>query len=397
MDILLIAYSFGAGKGSEPGVGWNAAVSLIQRGHHVTVITTDEFTDANTNAAKEFGTSLSIREWSCGLSGYALAKTYRRWQKLVAPKVRQLVREQHFDVIHQVNFNQYRYINFVQDCGLPYLAGPLGGGETVPFAFMGELSGKLKIKELIRYIGADALPCGWKTLRSKNRGMYLSSTPQTHDRLKKWAGIDSVTTPIIAVGENEIRDAVDKSGIPPFILAAGRVIPEKGMVILLRALAILWEQGVKIPLHIAGIATSDQRAHIDSLRAGYNLPPHAVVPLPMLPRNELMDLMAQSRAFIYPAFRDSGSMAVLEALAVGTLPVCFDIGSQSWLPEQFSVKVPVRKKLTVNDLAAGIKQALERETNAETNLERVSFVREKMTWRSRAELFEHCYLELQKP
>lgn len=39
LKILLSAYACEPGKGSEPGVGWNWALSLARRGHQVWVLT----------------------------------------------------------------------------------------------------------------------------------------------------------------------------------------------------------------------------------------------------------------------------------------------------------------------------------------------------------------------
>ena len=59
-------------------------------------------------------------------------------------------------------------------------------------------------------------------------------------------------------------------------------------------------------------------------------------------------------------YRDSGSMALLEALARGCRIVCLDIPSQEWLPEQFCHKVAVQPTSSAMEdaLASALQQEI---------------------------------------
>ena len=68
MNILLSSYSFGAGRGSEAGVGWNVAKGLALRGHTVTVLTTSEFSSGNRSAIEQEELNITLIEEDCGIS-----------------------------------------------------------------------------------------------------------------------------------------------------------------------------------------------------------------------------------------------------------------------------------------------------------------------------------------
>jgi hypothetical protein len=107
---------------------------------------------------------------------------------------------------------------------------------------------------------------------------------------------------------------------------------------------------------------------------------------PFIERSELKEILASASAFVYPAFRDSGSMAVLEALAVGAWPICLDISSQHWLPPDLACKIPIHSSDQVADhLASAIYDSIVRSTrNSDWNQRRIKFLRNRMTWDAKA-------------
>jgi glycosyltransferase involved in cell wall biosynthesis len=63
--------------------------------------------------------------------------------------------------------------------------------------------------------------------------------------------------------------------------------------------------------------------------------------IPFMQRDELLSVMTECDLSVYPAFRDSGSMSVLEACSLGCPTICFDAGGQDAFPDDILIKVPV--------------------------------------------------------
>lgn len=400
MRILLSSYSFGANRGSEAGVGWNVAKGLARRGHEVTVLTTSEFHALNEPAVSGSGLPIRLVEWDAGLSvaDFPLAASYHRWQQAVGGRLRQLCAESGFDIVHHVTFNQYRGVKDVFAAGLPYVVGPVGGAETVPFCLLGDLPPKMRIKEMVRRLPWDALPLGRRVRSAAAPGTILASTPGTQRRLLRTAGIGNVQLmPIIAIAEEEIAvEPPTPSADPFFVFYGGGARAEKGTLLLLRCMARLWRQGVRVPVRLVAVQEG-LRPALQRYAAAQGLPPEAVEFPPFMPRQELMALMRRSAAFIALNFRDDGCMALLEAVAQGVPSVCLDIPSQFWLPQEFAVKVPVRAGEVEASLALALGQVLRRpEADAAWHRRRVAFLREKMLWSVRIGQLEQCYNELLK-
>ncbi|MFI3244683.1 MAG: glycosyltransferase family 4 protein, partial [Akkermansia sp.] len=227
-------------------------------------------------------------------------------------------------------------------------------------------------------------------------GLFIASGPQTQARLQQVAGLSqTLLSPIIAVREDEIaKPHHHEDATEPYLIYAGGLRPEKGPFVMLRALAKLWARGCRIPLKMAAVPA----AAIEGLRAdiaALGLPAEAVQILPFMPRHELMDLMRSSRAFLCFNFRDSGCMALLEAVALGVPSICFDNEEQFWLPHEFSCKLAVRGQSMAqleDALAEAMRSACESpRPDGAWHARRMAWLRRCMTWDARLRYLEACY------
>lgn len=407
MKILLSSYSFGAGRGSEAGVGWNVAAGLAQRGHDVTVLTTTEFSQGNHQTIEAKGLKLQLWEWDEGLADFPKRSTYNRWQSRIRFRLKKLLKEESFDVFHHITFNQYRGIRDVFGMGLPYLIGPVGGAELISGNHLSDaaLPWPTKIKETLRHLPCDALPLILRCNRSRERGMVLASNLPTARRLNGNfpAGLRRPATvcPIIAIHESEIvEEPAPRAGEPYFIFDGG-LRPEKGAHLLLRALARAWQSGCRIPVRMAAVRDPEQ---LRRLAASEGLPREAVEPMAFMPRGDMLAAMRGAVAFISASLRDSGCMALLESVAQGVPSICWSIPSQDWLPAEFAAKIPLSphgqsshdaRESGIRSLTAALLEAAEAPPRpAEWHLRRCAWLRETMTWSVRLSQLETCYRQL---
>lgn len=407
MKILLSSYSFGAGRGSEAGVGWNVAAGLAQRGHEVTVLTTTEFTESNRKAIEAQHLRLRLWEWDEGLADFPNRATYNRWQKRVRPRLKKALKEESFDVFHHVTFNQYRGIRDVFGTELPYLIGPIGGAELIPGShlFDAAIPCATTLKESMRHFPFDALPLILRCNRTRARGMVLASNLPTALRLNRnlLAGLNTPATvcPSIAIHRSEIVEEPSPRAEKPYFIFDGGLRPEKGAHLLLRSLARAWEAGCRIPVRMAAVKDPER---LRRMAASEGLPPEAIEPMAFMARGEMLAMMRGAVAFISASLRDSGCMALLESIAQGVPSICWDIPSQEWLPGEFATKIPLfpRQKIafstaefSLRGLQAALLQAAGSPPRpAEWHRRRCDWLRANMTWEVRLSQLETCYRQL---
>lgn len=392
------SYSFGAGRGSEAGVGWNVAAGMAARGHEVCVVTTSEFRHLNLPALEKANLPLQLVEFDAGLTYFNSSRSYKHWQKSVGGELRRLAAENHFDLIHHVTFNQYRTLHDVFEVDLPYVIGPIGGAETVHPRFWKELPLRMALKEAVRYLPWDVLPLKKRMAAAAARGVVMVSTPQTAARLKTTARINNARlTPIVSLHESEIVSEAPQPAREPYFVFDGGARPEKGLKLMLRALALLWRDGIMVPVKVAAV-DEQARPRICEYIAGLGLPPEAVEMIPFMPRAGLLELLKGARGFVSVGFRDAGCMALLEAVALGVPSLCLDLSGQHWLPAEYAIKVPVQGSKIENRIAAAMAKLVNSPARSpEWHARRASWVRENMSWQARLDYIEQVYRELVNP
>ena len=399
MNILLSTYSFGAGRGSEAGVGWNVARGLALRGHSVTVLTTSEFRYLNEPALQKERLNITLIEEDCGIRDFPRSDSYRKWQRRIVPIIRSLSARQHFDLIHHITLNQYRWAHDVFSTNLPYVIGPVGGAELVPTPLLryGHLPLAMLIKEIMRRCTLDVIPLIRRCKKHRKSGIVLASNQATADRLKKLP-IRPIICPAIAVHRHEIISSpAPLDAHASFILFDGSLTrSQKGVRLALRTICQLWKKGVQVPLRIVGLSPNDATIIIHYAQET-GLPDKALQLEGQVTRSTMLQYMQQAVVMFSCVYRDSGSMALLEALAQGSRIVCLEIPSQEWLPEQFCHKVAVQP--TSAAMEEALASALQQEIAAPANTEewhanRVQWIEQNMTWDARLDTFEELYHQI---
>ena len=102
---------------------------------------------------------------------------------------------------------------------------------------------------------------------------------------------------------------------------------------------------------------------------------------------------------VYPAFRDSGSMSVLEASVLGCPTICFNAGGQDAFPDDILLKVPVSDSYENNleVFADKLKWAYQNpKETAELGIKAKKYVYANFTWENKIEALDKVYKEILK-
>jgi glycosyltransferase involved in cell wall biosynthesis len=146
----------------------------------------------------------------------------------------------------------------------------------------------------------------------------------THMSLDACVRIDPRRVSVI--GEAAARhfnaiDASSPSGEGPYVLYAGSLMPHKNVDTLVAAFA---PDGIEMGLRLAGPATADERAHLESVIAGLDAG-ERVRHLGWLDDHELACWYAGASAVVIPSVHEGFGLPVIEALQLGVPVVASDI------------------------------------------------------------------------
>ena len=333
--ILLSAYACEPDKGSEPGLGWMWATHLAVQGHDVWVITRTA-NQAAIECALHSPHPPNLHFVYCDLPrrarGWkkfpgALYLYYFVWQWLAYRQARRLHRVHRFDCVHHVTFVSLRAPSFMGWLGIPFVFGPVSGGERVPWALRRKMSWSAQAFELARDC-ANLVTRFDPLLRSAFKvadRIYVTSRDSL--RLVPAACREKCVVQL-AIGISRRQLGFSRRKIPSYgpqlrCLYVGRLLEWKGLHLALLAVQRAAEQGVPVHLTLIGDGPARRGLQLSALQLGVA---EQIEWIPWLPHDEVQRLFHQHHVFLFPSLRDSGGMAMLEALAHGLPVVCTDLG-----------------------------------------------------------------------
>ena len=337
MKILLSAYACEPNKGSEPGVGWNWALEIARLGYEVWVLTrANNRVTIEAELAKSppipnlnflyYDLPLWTRWWKKGRRGIHLY--YLMWQwgaYLMAKKVHEAER---FDQVHHVTIVSIRQPSFMGNLGIPFVFGPVSGGERAPWRLRLGYSLRNRIWEGLKdlsnlWVKVD--PLLRRTFKQAQR-IYVTSTWNLTLVPRKYRQKASVLLPI-GFNSNELPGLAKPLSQNYTIndcfriLYVGNLLYMKGMHLGIPAFAQLLKERPDAKLTLVGSGPDGRQWRAIAKKLGVD---DRIVWIPRLDRQKLSAVYSAHDIFIYPALQDPGGMVILEALAHGLPVVCLN-------------------------------------------------------------------------
>ena len=332
MRILLSAYACAPGEGSEPAVGWNWATTLARHGYDVCVITRANNRDAieaTCRANPQSGLTFLYydlphwaRWWKKGRRGIYLY--YFLWQLGAYLQARHLVRKVKFDYVHHITLSAFRNPSFMAFLGIPFIFGPVGGGERTPLRLRATFPWRGKVLDCLRDI-ANVVAKSDPLLRAclKRSRLILCKTSQTArlippayaSRVRVRLEIGTANVPSASVPQGKTGELR--------VLYIGRLIYWKGVHLALRAFAEFRRHHPLATFTIVGDGREREWVHRLADRLLLN---GCVRWLNWIPHNEVSRLYDSHDVLLFPSLHDSGGSVVLEALSRSLPVICLDLG-----------------------------------------------------------------------
>lgn len=346
MRILISAFGFQPNVGSEAAVGWRWANALAQD-HEVTVITDITRKIVVESAATPLRPNLRVLyyrpRWlrSVPLNSTTAQMLYTGWQFGLPFHARRLHRERPFDLALHLTYSVFRHPCFLGWLGIPFIFGPLGGGEDAPLRLKRSIRGREKAREILRtLVNKVALFDPFLWLSYARATLILVSTEHTRAALPWPFRRRAIVYPNLGA---DLISPAPRQTRPPSqplqLLFAGRLIGWKGVHLAIRALAEARARGVDAELNIAG--SGPYEGDLKTLTASCGLTAH-VRWLGQLPRDELLTLYGEMDCFLFPSLHDSGGSVVIEAQARGLPVICLSLGGPPTLIAKDSgIVIPV--------------------------------------------------------
>jgi glycosyltransferase involved in cell wall biosynthesis len=410
MRIVIVAYAACPLSGSEPGLGWNWAWYL-SRHHEVWLVTFPVFRDkieaylaAHPNERLHVvWAELDPRfdPWRPGSSMWRAKLHYFLWLARMQRVVRELTCSERVEVVHFVSLNTVSAPPALWRLPIPFIWGPIGGGEVPPPAFR-HYYGRDWWRECIRALRIRLVVRSPALRRAVRGARYLLANNRETRALLVQAGAGAGKLRLMA--DNGLRpEAIDgklrsRSGDGVLVLLwAGRLEQRKALPVLIDALAVLEgreaaRKGAPVRLLVAG--GGPRREAWEAYAHRRNVA-HRISFLGLVPFERMPDVFAQADLFVFTSLRDALGSVVLEAFGQGLPVLTLDHQGAINYPDDATVKVPVT---TPEETAEALASAIEGLRRRPEEIERLSrgalAAAQTFDWQKRAAEMTRIYEDI---
>ncbi len=404
MKVLISAYSCEPGRGSERGVGWNVAYEVAKHNEVWVLTRPDESREAieaelvaNPLPNLHF-VYFTLPFWQdsmrLGQSG-AMQIHYYLWQIQAYFVARKLHRKIGFDLAHHVTFVKYSAPSLLSLLPIPFVWGPVGGGESAPPKFWKDFSFRARLYEWARDIFRNTGqrdPMVGMTIR--NSAVVRATTDDTAKRLYQMGATTVQIVPEVGLLDEEIA-ALNQYPLPASqpirFISMGRLLHWKGFHLGVQAFA-------KANLTDAEYWLVGEGPEMDNLKhlAETGGVTDKVKFLGRLPREETLECLGESHVLVHPSLHDSGGWVCIEAMASGRPVICLNLGGPAiQVTEQTGFKLSAQDPDQVIRDMASVMQKLAHNPNLRIQMGKAGrqWVNENFSWKVVGERLNSLYKE----
>jgi glycosyltransferase involved in cell wall biosynthesis len=214
--------------------------------------------------------------------------------------------------------------SFMGRLGIPFVIGPIAGGERSPIRLRRSMPFWGKASELLRDLGILSQRYSPLTRPAFAAAERIFVTTADSLRLvpSKWRSKTAVHLAIGTRGDAERNEEQRPPDKPRFVFA-GRLLHLKGVHLAIRALAQVKATIPDATLTLLGNGPAER--WLRAVAKEYEVA-HAVEFAGQIPRQQLVNSYGSYTALVFPSLHDTGGLVVLEALQAGVPVVCLDLG-----------------------------------------------------------------------
>lgn len=333
------------------------------------------------------------RWWKRGERG--VRAYYYLWQIGAYLRARRLYRIHDFDLVQHVTLVKYWAPSFMSLLPIPFIWGPVGGGDSTPKPFLNDLGWRGRVYEWVRMVArAIGEHDPFVKLTARRAAIALATTAATAARLRALGVRDVRLLSEVGASEEEF-DALNGRPQGPDgpirFISIGRLLAWKGFHLGLRAFARVTMPAAEYWI----VGDGPERRRLESLAAELGVADRVKF-CGQVAHGDVSALLMDSSALIHPSLHDSGCNVCLEAMLCARPVVCLDIGGPAlFVTDKTGYKVPPNEpQRVIEDLARAMSAiASDPAERARMGQAARASVAEHFRWDRKAAELERCYSE----
>ena len=374
-----MAYAISPYRGSEYAVAWNyvAHMSKYHRltvvygasGNHMgDVVEMEEYARSHTMANVRF-IAVKPDKLARALNWpnrhdffvYSFYYAYRRWHWQVYKQVLELLKTDHFDLVHYVGMIGYREPGYLWKLGLPYVWGSVSGANNAPRQLMKHMPlagrAKLTFRSVANTIQFHTMHRLKKALEATD--VLLTATSENQQKFRQVHHKDSICLPencitgTITLDESKFNNPAKYN-----IIVIGTLDARKSVGVFLEALAQVRNRD---KLHVDIVGDGPLRAGLQGYAREHVLD-GLITWHGQLPRAEAVKIFNRAHLHVITSVSEGNPTTIWEAMSYGVPTMSFDhCGMHDTICDKCGIRIPIAKRYDdcVSSIAHNIDVLLE--------------------------------------
>lgn len=402
MKILYIACSCSPDYGSEDTVGWNIPLQATKSGHEVYIIVRsgtkkviEKWMEKNTfeNMPRFFYIETSTLLKKMAKGPFFTLRLYEFSSK--AYKVAKKLCQVHsIDIIHQITPVEFRSIgNYGNIPNTKFIIGPIAGGQKIN-RLLWRYAGN-KVIEHIRVL-MNNLIIRSKQYRKKieKADEILFANYETKEMFLKYSLVDENCTVIPEIGISKENKLKSYKREPVVFLLVGRLIPIKGIDIVLDALRYLNEENFVIRVCGEGKLKTKIKKRIEKEELNGK-----VELVGFVNYHKMQEEYKNATALLMPSLREATGTVLVEAMSNNIPVVTFEqFGAKLIIDNDSGWLIPLEEttEKSIQNFADVMKKIIDNPQCAMQKGENAGKRIKRYTWDKKFQFYEDIYIRLKE-
>jgi len=358
--VLIVAHRVDVEQSMESRLSWFRAIHSAQR-YETTVLCESCAEQPFANQSESIRRNLQVvtvphqgLERGLVKSTITFYLAYRIWHRRVLKLVKQMHAEQRFDLVHQVSYCGYREPSECWRLEAPFVWGPVGGTQNIPWAFLPELDVWGAAREICRSIVNN---CQLRYSARVSQALraatvVLAANSEVQQCLRRVKGVEPLLQLETGIQALSATQPKRRNPTEPLrILWSGRLECWKALPLLLKALAAAPDD-FNYELRVLGAGSRAARWRRLAQRLGLRGIQWADFPL----YSQREEHYRWADVFVFTSLRDTSGTGLLESLAAGVPIVGLSHqGAADIMTDDCAIRVTVdSRQQVVADLCTGL-------------------------------------------
>lgn len=309
-----------------------------------------------------------------------LKKYANKWFESVNVKLRELFKENSYDVIYRVTPNSFRVIPDLSEFKCKKILGPVGGAQEIPTSLRCLCKGKNKIIEFIHRKENEKILRNKNFIKRINDFDYLMCcNDETYNAIKSIYHKDTIKCVTdVGITENDINTNVKENNDCVNFLWVGRFMFRKGLDLLIDVIKDLKDYNFKLTL----VGNGPDFDRIKSLVNQYDLN-DKVIFTGRVDKSQVNNFYRKSDVFLFPSLRESSGNVLAESLANGLPVIGLNIaGAKTIVPKECGELINVDQPYNdiLNDFKFAIIKYIEKGVSKSAFEKCIKYAENNLKW-----------------